>query len=198
MVPRAQAWSVGMPGDPTVRSDHGFSPTKMNAPGNCYFRETSISVTVLTMAARQLVPDLKPPKLPGAPEPSRATIPAPPCDDLLATSADPELVALEDIELLEEGPADSEAEFDPSGVFVAPLGDADLLARGGSMQSVPVVRKSADELRSLPLDPASAFLLGAMDGMVDVETLMDLVPLSHEDVVRSLCLLVDHDVIVLI
>ena len=197
MVPRAQAWSVGMPGSPTPRADRGFSPTKMNAPGHCYFRETSISVTVLTMAARHLVPDLNAPKLRGTPEPSRATIPAPPSEQLLSTSAEPELVALEDVELIEEGPADSE-DFDPSGVFVAPLGDADLAARGGSMQSVPVVRKSADELRSLPLDPASAFLLGAMDGMLDVETLMDLVPLSREDVVRSLCLLVDHDVIVLI
>jgi hypothetical protein len=52
---------------------------------------------------------------------------------------------------------------------------------GFSLQSVPELVKTMDELRELPLDPRAAFLLMHVDGWTDLETVLDMAPLPHEE-----------------
>lgn len=122
-----------------------------------------------------------------APPPARPTKPVPPPADLIAASA--------------AGPVDQGSESDvdlacdASGVYQAQFTEADLLARSGSMAGIPVVQKTLAQIRALPLDPVSGFLLSVMDGTMSVEMLIDLSAIPREEVVRGLCLLADHDVI---
>ena len=85
--------------------------------------------------------------------------------------------------------------IDESGVFQAVFTEQDVLQRIGGFDRTPLVRMTPDQIRTLPLDPACAFLIGQMDGMMTIEMLIDLAPIPKEDVLRSLCMLVDHGVI---
>lgn len=136
------------------------------------------------------------------------TLPAPPDGALLAASGLPLFAPnaamtreiFDEYGPLEEvGPAGpgtgTENVNDISGVYEVQLSEADLLARAGSFEQVPVVRKTIAQLRTLPLDPASAFLVSAMDGTSSIEMLFDLAPMPRKEVVRALCLLFDHGVI---
>lgn len=135
-----------------------------------------------------------------------ATLPAPPDGALLAASglplfprnAPPMREIFDEYGPLEEvGPAGSGSETvtDISGVYEVQLSEGDLLERAGSFERVPVVLKTIAEQRTLPLDPASAFLVSAMDGTSSIEMLFDLAPMPRKEVVRALCLLLDHSVI---
>ncbi len=90
-------------------------------------------------------------------------------------------------------PEDDDA--DESGVYATRHSQSDLALRIPSLSLVPMVRMSPAELRGLPLDPTSAFLLGVMDGVTNLETLLDMAPVPREDALRSLALLVDYGVI---
>lgn len=177
----------------------------------------------------------------------RATVPAPPSDELLAETGiagmqhnsaaptvppnpidlellaflpelgapiEPEFaeidlavpVGIEDVaalpELEELGPADEvhdeeidASPADSSGVFESCFSEADLVDRGGSLRSIPRVVLSPAGVKALPLDPASGFLLSLMDGLTDVESLMDISGLARDAVIGSICLLRDHSVI---
>ncbi|MFO0674669.1 MAG: hypothetical protein U0235_34490 [Polyangiaceae bacterium] len=112
----------------------------------------------------------------------------------------PSVEAVADLPELEElGPADEEevdsSPGDSSGVFESCFSEGDLIERGGSLRSVPRVILSPAGVKALPLDSASGFLLGLMDGLTDVESLMDISGLSRDAVIGSVCLLRDHSVI---
>lgn len=138
------------------------------------------------------------------------TLPAPPTEALLAESGLPLYCLPAELPLptiqiqahreifdeygpLEElGPAEV---VDASGVYEVQLFENDLRDRVGSFDCVPVVQKTLVELRALPLDPASVYIVSTMDGMVSIEMLFDLAPIPRDQVVRALCLLFDHGVI---
>lgn len=82
-----------------------------------------------------------------------------------------------------------------SGVYQALFSEADVTERLGGLHRIPVVTMPTQSLRDLPLDPASAFLIGQIDGMVTIEMLIDMAPLSRSDVLRSLMLLVQYGVV---
>jgi hypothetical protein len=164
------------------------------------------------LEALERVRSRKPPTMEAAPAPAS---PVPPASSMAtlkaaestqrpdafdALDAEPELEVVEQVEELEELEAfeDVSQELPPdetSGVFVVPLTEKDLLERALSFECVPVVRKTSAEIRALPLDPAAAFLVSAMDGMVTIEMLFDLAPMPREAVARALCLLFDHGAI---
>ena len=86
-------------------------------------------------------------------------------------------------------------EIDESGVFHTVYSQADIAAKIGGFDRVPLVRMTPNEIRELPIDPTTAYLIGQMDGMMTVEMLIDMAPVTKEEVLRSLCQLVDHGVI---
>ena len=89
-------------------------------------------------------------------------------------------------------PAANELE---SGVYQALFSESDVAERLGGLHRIPVVTMATQALRDLPLDPSSAFLNGQMDGMVTIEMLIDMAPMSRSDVLRSLMLLVQYGVV---
>lgn len=114
----------------------------------------------------------------------------------------PELEVVGELPELEElGPADQEEveidskPGDSSGVFESCFGETDLIERGASLRSVPRVVMSPVAVRSLPLDPTSGFLLGIIDGITEIEALLDMSAQPRDTVIGSLCLLFDHGVI---
>lgn len=159
------------------------------------------------MNARRFSPLPSPAIRPVDATPARPTLPAPPTDALLAESGlplfsplptppraiDPHREIFDEYGPLEElGPAEV---VDASGVYEVQLSESDLHDRVGSFDCVPVVQKTLAELRALPLDPASVYIVSAMGGTVSIEMLFDLAPMPREQVVRALCLLFDHGVI---
>jgi hypothetical protein len=94
-------------------------------------------------------------------------------------------------------PIADEEQIDSSGIYDAIFTEADVHQRLGSFDRIPLVRLSAEEICKLPLDPASAFLVGSMDGMLTIEMLLDMAAMPRSVVLRSLCLLVDHGVVTL-
>lgn len=53
---------------------------------------------------------------------------------------------------------------------------------GWSLSSVPVLEKSVEEIVKLPLDHRAGFVLAHVDGTSNLETLLDVVPLSESEV----------------
>ncbi len=56
----------------------------------------------------------------------------------------------------------------------------------GSLQRVPHLTCSPDELRASPLDHKQAFVLVLVDGHLDIETILDATPMPMHDVLRIL------------
>lgn len=90
--------------------------------------------------------------------------------------------------------ADAPNDADPSGVHEVRFLESDLLARFARRDVRPRLRVGVD-VRKLPLDPTSAFLLGFIDGQTTVDALLDVGGPTRDALVRSLCLLFDHGVI---
>ena len=65
----------------------------------------------------------------------------------------------------------------------------------GSMSRVPVLRVSPTELRALPLDPSSGFLISNMDGISTLEMILDVAGMSRLEAQRLLLALLEEHVI---
>lgn len=89
--------------------------------------------------------------------------------------------------------ADESSELDASGVHEVRFLESDLVDRFGDRATAPRRRPGVD-VRKLPLDPTSAFVLGFVDGLTTVDALLDIGP-PRDALARSLCLLFDHGVI---
>lgn len=89
---------------------------------------------------------------------------------------------------------DAADDTDASGVHEVRFLEADLLARFVRRDARPRLRPDVD-LRKLPLDPTSAFLLGFIDGSTTVDALLDVGGPTRDAIVRSLCLLFDYGVV---
>lgn len=54
---------------------------------------------------------------------------------------------------------------------------------GWSLDSVPVLARTVDEIRRMPLDHRAGFFLGHVDGMASLAAILDLVPLPEPEVI---------------
>jgi len=68
-------------------------------------------------------------------------------------------------------------------------------ARIRSLDSVPYVRVSREELLDIHCDPTTAFVLSCVDGQTNVDTLLDLCPTSLDRTLRILATLVEANVV---
>jgi hypothetical protein len=59
-------------------------------------------------------------------------------------------------------------------------------ARFGTMASVPWITVPFSEIQTLPLDPRSAFVLSLVDGIANVEMLLDICGMSRDEALRIL------------
>ncbi|MBP9111531.1 MAG: hypothetical protein KBF88_01925 [Polyangiaceae bacterium] len=80
-------------------------------------------------------------------------------------------------------------------VSAPPPREEEYLKAIGSLSKVPVVRVNPSELRTLPIEPAAAFLLSNMDGISTVEMLLDLGAMPRLEALRLLCSLVREHIV---
>jgi hypothetical protein len=72
---------------------------------------------------------------------------------------------------------------------------AQVFARFGSPASVPRPVLSIEEVKELPLEPRSAFVLSHVDGQSDVETILDLCGMAPDEVLEALVDLLSYGAI---
>jgi hypothetical protein len=76
---------------------------------------------------------------------------------------------------------------------IDPLGTNDAWAR--SVTGVPRVTVTGDALKRLPLDHRAGFLLSLMDGSLDLETIIEVSAMSHDDALALVRDLYDSSII---
>jgi hypothetical protein len=72
---------------------------------------------------------------------------------------------------------------------------AQVFARFGSPASVPKPVLSPDDVKKLPLEPRSAFVLSHVDGQSSVETILDLCGMPSDEVLEALVDLLSYGAI---
>jgi hypothetical protein len=73
--------------------------------------------------------------------------------------------------------------------------EAECLKRIGSLEGVPVLALSIEELRSRALDHRAGFLVSRVDGASSVEMLLDIVPMRRERALQILADLVEEGIL---
>jgi hypothetical protein len=73
--------------------------------------------------------------------------------------------------------------------------EAAALARIGSLQNVPVLAVSPDELQKRSLDHRAGFLLSQLDGQSSIEDLLDVVGMPRAEAFRILAQLIEAGIV---